>query len=59
MSDEWIRLEEYEVPGCKLYVRHSSYTLMTAEERELIWIERIQAKADDVLPWIQAFYDSY
>jgi hypothetical protein len=37
MDGEWIRLAHLEIPGCKVFVRPTSYLVMGEEERDAAW----------------------
>ncbi|MBX6396383.1 MAG: hypothetical protein IRY98_11910 [Alicyclobacillaceae bacterium] len=57
MDGEWIRLEHLEIPGCKVFVRPTSYLLMSEEEREAAWARDVAECRYPVNMWIAVMRD--
>jgi len=53
-KDEWVRLENRELPNCKVFVSPDSYLLMTPIEREARWSEDVEKENYPASLWIEA-----
>jgi len=59
MEQEWVRLTQYELPHCKVFVRPGSYCLMDPEERTKKWLEDCAAGRGDAGAWVELWKDLY
>ncbi|WP_067622826.1 hypothetical protein [Alicyclobacillus acidiphilus] len=53
-QQEWIRLDDFEIPGCRVFVTPTSYTLMTDDDRERQWAQDVATQSGPAAMWIAA-----
>ncbi|MFD1677432.1 hypothetical protein [Alicyclobacillus fodiniaquatilis] len=53
-QQEWIRLNDLEIPGCRVFATPTSYTLMTDDDREAAWARDVETQSGPAAMWIAA-----
>ncbi|WP_067930666.1 hypothetical protein [Alicyclobacillus kakegawensis] len=53
-QQQWVRVEKFEIPGCRVFVSPDSLVLLPESEREEVWARSVAERSGPAVLWLAA-----